>query len=273
MVFWLYKYWYWFVLGIPALFYLGIPLVIRSKIRMDAHPEYLKIDLNDPILPQQVGDYFREAASELEPSGFEVVQAVSMPNPASGVTAFYLLLSHRPNKDYALVTVMYARAAAMGAEDSEVARASVASSEFFSRFQDGSQLCTTNGSYVPPFSPGPSTSVERFPMVEDPGKLYRLHQMLLQRHEGVSPKFLRVDEFQGDVGAYLSQVNREQLNEQITAGYFYLSEEEQVYRPTLKGAYLMTWRQFEPFKKLAQTRIRNRAARLLRELEVSDLGS
>ena len=192
-----------------------------------------------------------------------------MPQPASGVTAFYLVMANRPNKDYVLATVMYGRSRAPGEDGKEVTRLAAAQIEFFSRFRDGSQVCTDNGKDVPGFPSGPMSSVAKFPMIEDAVKLYRVHRALLEKHQGTSTKFLRVDEFQGDVGAYLGQVVREQLDEKVTAGYFYFSEEEGVYRPTLKGAYLMTWRQLQPFKGISKTRIRSKALELMRELDES----
>jgi hypothetical protein len=261
-----FHYWFLFLLGFAGLFYLGVPLVIRAQVRMACEPEYEKIELDDPAVPREVSKYFRTVAAQLTPLGFELVDALLMPNPVSRVTMFYLLMVQRANKDYALATVACGRVPAREqGELQEVTRLASSSTECFSRFRDGTQACTSNSPQVPSFLPGASISIRRFPMIADLAKLYRLHQTHVEKHEGTSTKFLRVDEFRGDVGAYLNCVFREQHNEQVSAGYFYLSEEEGAYRPTLKGAYLMTWRQLEPFKTLARKRIEREALRLLKE--------
>ena len=41
---------------------------------------------------------------------------------------------------------------------------------------------------------------------------------------------------------------------QIDTGYMYLSPHERLYRPTWKGAFLMTWGQLWPFKAIRQQR-------------------
>jgi hypothetical protein len=190
------------------------------------------------------------------------------------VTTFYLLMAQRANKDYALTTVAYGRVPVReNGELREVTRLASSSTECFSRFRDGTQACTSNSALVPSFPPGASSSIERFPMIADSAKLYSLHQSHLKKHQGTSMKFLRVDEFRGDMGAYLNCVRREQFNEQVSAGYFYLSEEEGVYRPTLKGAYLMTWRQLEPFKSFARKRIERRGVQLLKEQAEREIAS
>src|SRR5438132_1619076 len=75
-------------------------------------------------------------------------------------------------------------------------------------------------------------------MVTDSARAYHLHQALVERHGTSSSKFLRLDEeFDGDAREYLAQAALlEELNAQVGTGYLYLSEEEEVFRATLKGA-------------------------------------
>jgi hypothetical protein len=255
---------------VAGVIYGGLPLLIRSTLRISAQPEYLNIDLNDPAVPQDVSNYFQSVAEVLAPIGFESVEALSMPRPSSGTTSFFLLMANRLNKDYALVTVMYrcTQETDAAGEPTQVSRLATAYTDFFSRFRDGTNVSTSNVLEVGVFRPLPWNIVARLPMVEDMRRLYQLHQRLLETYDINSSKFLRVEEeYQNDAGAYLAQVIREQLNEQVDTGYFYYSKDDDVYRPTLKGAYLMTWKQLWPFKAIARSRIRMNAGRLLRELD------
>jgi hypothetical protein len=258
----------WVLGSLVGLIYFGLPLLIRSKLRMAAKPKYIKFDLDDPAVPRDVSNYFNDVADDLEPIGFEIVEALTMPRPTVNVTSFFLLLVHRPNKDYALVSVMYGRSQGTNArgERTQVTRLAAAQTDFFSRFRDGTNVSTNNVEQVGAYRRLPWNIVARFPMVEDTVQLYHLHQRLLETYDITSTKFLRVEEdFQGDAGAYLAHVMREQLEEQVNTGYFTYSKEDDVFVPTLKGAYLMTWRQLWPFKAIALARIRSRAQRLLRE--------
>ena len=53
---------------------------------------------------------------------------------------------------------------------------------------------------------------------------------------------------------------------QAEAGYFYLDEEADVYRPTWKGAYLMTWTFLWPISRLQKMRTKRDAERIRMEL-------
>jgi hypothetical protein len=59
----------------------------------------------------------------------------------------------------------------------------------------------------------------------------------------------------------------------VDLGYYYRDELAGVQRPTLKGAYLMSWRLLWPVKPIRAALRRSKAQRLLRELESESMGS
>jgi hypothetical protein len=71
MAYFIYSYWYFVLLGLAGLFYLGVPLLIHAKVRMACEPEYEKIALDDAAVPGEVSNYFRKVVEELTPLGFE----------------------------------------------------------------------------------------------------------------------------------------------------------------------------------------------------------
>jgi hypothetical protein len=78
---------------------------------------------------------------------------------------------------------------------------------------------------------------------------------------------LRLDtDFGGDATRYVAEaVLEETFRDQIGTGY--LAETAGGFRPTLKGALIMTWQELWPLKNLRRRRERQHAERLLSELE------
>jgi hypothetical protein len=97
--------------------------------------------------------------------------------------------------------------------------------------------------------------------------LYRLHQVLVGR-SGLRDKVLRLDEeFHGNAVAAVGAFMMEAFAEVIGPGYMYLSPADKMYRPTWKGAFLMTWPLMWPMTVLRRAARDRRARRLLAELE------
>jgi hypothetical protein len=241
--------------------YWAGPVLIRLTMRQAAEPDLQTFEPNDPILPREVAGHFRRVTEALKPTGFEVVQGMALPNQTPRVQALVLLLVHRANKDAALATAIYA-------QTPEGTKLQTAYVEIVSRFQDESAVQTNNTEQLGAFPKRPKFTTTRLPMIRKADRLYRLHQALEKRHGSKERKILRVeDEFRGDAVAYLSRAMVEELEAQIETGYMYLSQNEGLYRPTWKGAFLMTWALLWPFSAMRRWLRDREAQRLLRELE------
>ena len=84
---------------------------------------------------------------------------------------------------------------------------------------------------------------------------------------GSGEKILRLDDdFQGDAVRYMQFALIEELDNACRAGYMQLDAAQSVYRPTIKGACLMTWQELWPFKGIRLAGRRRREAKLLADL-------
>ena len=250
--------------GLALLFTLPYwfgPILIRFTMRQSAEPELHTFDVDDPMLPFEVANHFRRVRAALEPLGFEVVEGMALPDQTPRVKALLLMLVHRPNKDAALATAIYAK---MHGEST----LQTAYVEFVSRYRDGTAVQTNNTEQLSAFAPRPHITSIRLPMIRKPDRLYQLHQAAATRHNPSSRKVLRLEqEFRGDAVAYMARAMVEELEGQIQTGYMYLSPGENVYRPTWKGAFLMTWALLWPFSAIRRARRDAKARRMLRELQ------
>jgi hypothetical protein len=247
--------------GLLLFPYLLGPIVIRFTLRQAAEPKLDPFDANDPHLPPEVARHFRRVAEALGPLGFDVVQALALPDQTPRVKAVVLLLANRAGADAALATVMYA-------DTPEGTTLQTAYVEIVTRFRDGSVVQTNNSEVLSAFPKGPEKISTQFPTVRAADRLYRLHRALVERHGSPAGKILRLDaDFKGDAVAYVTAAIVEELEEQIGTGFMYPSDDRTVYRPTWKGAWLMTWGQLWPFKAIRRQRRDHKARRLLAELE------
>ena len=76
-----------------------------------------------------------------------------------------------------------------------------------------------------------------------------MHQRFVQSHMPSGRQYLRLDEdFNGNRPDSLLGSLIEQFQEQLATGYLKYNEFDETFRPTVKGALLMTWSQLWPFK-------------------------
>jgi hypothetical protein len=257
--------WILLVLGVLILLpYLGGPVLIRLTLKQAAEPRLMPFPLDDPTLPNAVAHAFQTVVERLRPAGFEPITGLGMPSQAPNVKALVMLLVNRQAKDIAVAAVMYARTPGATPATSQLRTFYV---ELVSHFRNGSVVQTNNSSELTVFGPRPTHIVGRFPAVKDAGRLYRLHQGMVAR-SGLRDKVFRLDEeFGGEAAAAVAASMVEELKAQVKTGYMYLSAGEDAYRPTWKGAVLMTWKLLWPVKAIRRAARDRTARRLMAELE------
>ena len=86
-----------------------------------------------------------------------------------------------------------------------------------------------------------------------------MHQTITSAKGQRAPKAIRLDdEFQGDASSYIAGTLRDELEAATNEGYLRLNAAGTYYRATVKGAFLMTWKQLQPVKFFVhRTRDRN----------------
>jgi hypothetical protein len=135
---------------------------------------------------------------------------------------------------------------------------------FQTRFDDGTELATANNQVTAGLPSLPGITVLWLPEVRDALQLLRVHSQVRHR--------LGVDKRRRSVGqdpvAFLLEGQQRMFDHQVKTGYYYLDEARGVYRPTWKGAFLITWRLLWPIRPLFRAWRRRPTHRLLRELGV-----
>jgi hypothetical protein len=252
------------LLGLALLVYVGGPVLVHSKLKQAADPRLIPFPVDHPDLPKDADRTFQSVIDQLRPAGFEPVTGLAMPDQTPNVKAIMLVLANRPAKDSAFVTIAYARVVTQGSAEWQKKSYSV---EFVSNFRDGTAVHTTNTRTPAVMAPWPGHAMARFPDVQNARRLYRLHRGLVARAPSPGQVFRVDEEFRGDAAAAVAASAVEQLEAQVPAGYMYLAPDEGVYRPTWKGAFLMTWRLLWPVTALRRTALDRRARRLMAELE------
>jgi len=95
----------------------------------------------------------------------------------------------------------------------------------------------------------------------------RGHDAITTPKSGGARKVLRLDEsFGGDEIAFLQACMKEEFQNATNAGYLRLQRDDTTYLATVRGAYLMTWKELPPIKQWLAWRARVRTKRLLREV-------
>lgn len=250
-------------LGVVVGFYFVIPLLIYATQRMNGDPKIVIFDGELHRPPQRVADYLDETGEALMGLGFEPYPCVALPDPMPNVRAICQVWIHPARRDAALVSAIFG----MSKETSGAIQTYYA--EILSRFADDdvSLIQTNNASAVSAFPEAPGERTFRFPQVSSVGKLDRLHCRLVERYGPSRRKVVTLlDQFGGDLERYVRWALVDSYRKQERTGYLTFSEEGGCWRPTVKGAYLMTWSQLWPMSAILKHRIRREAQRLLREL-------
>ena len=240
------------VAGIFVLLYILGPVIVWLTQKQAANPQLMDYSsaLNQPS--------FRMLASFcsiMQSAGFEFAGVFGLVGQTSNVNAYMACVVHRRNKETG--TAIFVHAPTAPAHSKLVL-------EFSTRFADQSSITTSNSRTPSVLSRADNKPVYKFPAVQDPLRLYHLHQQLVARDK---PGFAKDIAPQGGEAARIVEGMQEDYRVQLQTGMLKLDYANKFYRPTLLGAFCMTWKLLPPFKQLAEESLENAAGKLLRSLE------
>lgn len=248
------------VAGLLATYYIGSPILIRLLSRAAKEPQVDIFAPDDQRMPTEVALHFNRVIAELSPCGFQVFQGLALPSAVSNVKTLLLLMVNRVEKDAAVAAVMFAEAGG----GRLIKAAFVACS---TRFRDGTIFSTNNCHELSAFRYRSNYFLTQFPSVPDAGVVYGMHRALVKRDGPPTPKKLALEEeFNGDAAAYVKAGLLDELDYQVEIGRYYISSDGTSYRPTWKGAFIMTLGLLWPFKSLRLAARARKERRLLSEL-------
>ena len=216
--------------GFAAFMYLGSPLIIYLTQRQPANPR-LDPAGGDPATTPVLTPLAAPTRA-IQTLGFELIGCYGL-SMAPNVTSFLSYLVHRANGDLAIVAHLA----------SPVKTVDMA--EFATRFVDGSSVTTGNNRTLGVYLRPKNKPVYHFPGENDLAKIYRYHQALIQRDKGSLKKDVPAP---GKEEARLVEALQREMADQVPVGI--LQTDGNTFRPTLKGAYYMTWKLLFPVKQI-----------------------
>jgi hypothetical protein len=231
---------------------LGFALVaIRAPIRVRLNNWYRADSAYEPCEGNHLAPDVARTIADLSDLGFAVHGHWQLTGH-SRATGQVTLLEHPQTLDVAKVL------------DTATGQRRHATLLFQTRFEDGTEVATANNQITVGLPPLPETTAVWLPEVGDTRQLYRVHQQV-RDSLGRSKKRLSVGP---DPVAFLTAGRDRIRAHHVATGYYYLDELHGVYRPTWKGAVLMTWRLIWPLRPLYRAWRRRPTRQLLRELGI-----
>lgn len=248
------------LLGLVALPYVLGPIAIYATMRYRIPPEVVVIDPAHEPLPEEVRAYFHETYQALDGLGFQLVAVLGLPSLLANVRSILALYRNDETLDSAMSTFMVATGN-VSLRNQYV--------EFYRRYSDGVAVTTNNTPQLGSFPQLPDQYNYQFWGTTDLGRLYRLHLFLVEKHRRGGHPVSRLDaEYQGDAARFIADgVLARTFAEQVPTGY--VTPYSGGYRPTVKGALIMTWQELWPAKAIRRARKRREAQEVLREFEAS----
>lgn len=239
------------VLVLVVVFYLVAPLMIWAVSGAFADPRFEPVSLE--FLPPSMRRYFESGGRQLSELGFESRGYLAMSGSAalSGVVALWA----RPDVGDTAIIVR-----AKG----PFQRTSVL--EFQTEFSEGTRIATNNWSNLTVLARVPKDHKLSLPGI-DARRLYLVHRARVGKH--MPPDADRIPETGGEAETVRKDMIRS-YEEQVAAGWMRRTRHAGSYRPTLLGAFLMTWGLMWP---ISWCRRGMRRMRVRRELDELALGA
>jgi hypothetical protein len=245
--------------GAFALPYVLMPVIVYFSMKVSGSPTLDELPLNHPKLPEEVTQYLIRTVKQVRADGFEILGSYFLGSIVPLVKTFAVLLGNPATRDKALVTVIYAT----GPTGTKLAQKHI---EFSTRFRDGTIIDTHNSEELGAFKVPPEQYLVALPWIADVRYLYQIHQAAT---EYFCPRGVKVWPAGDDWEAYLRRVLVEEVSKQIDTGYV-RRDSAGDFRPTLKGAIIMSYKNIWPIKAILKARQRQRGRQLLRELGFGD---
>lgn len=240
-------------------FWLGPILIYRTQ-RQNAAPTFEKFDPQAHSVPESIAVALEESETALVASGFTKVGDYFQSGFMQNMTARVALFERASSRQQAIVAGMY-----MNNEPAKIIAHYV---EILAKYTDGRTLLVNNSPMLGSYAPVPGKTVEQFPDVRDPRRLVRLHERLMEQMGTLEDA--KELEPGIDGAKYLAEALVRELEGQLPTGYLRRDDAANAFRPTIKGALLMTWAQIPPIITIRMKRVRRRAAQLIETLGVTE---
>ena len=249
------------VVGVFALLivfpYVLLPIVVHQTLKFRVPAEVMRVDPQQANLPADVRHFMAQHYEQLTSLGFEMGDVLYFPVIVANPRTLVACYVHRASGDGAISAFVLG--------ESELTSLRKHHVEFMRGTADGKIVQTNNSDDLSSFPSREGEYTTQFFGLQDLRQLHAYHLYTANKYLGTTPGRLRVlTEFQGNYPAYFSQVVfGEVLRRQFTTGY--LRDCGAEIRPTLKGAFLMAWKELFPWKTIRKAARRKAAEAIKRE--------
>jgi hypothetical protein len=241
------------LVGIALLAYLGLPLLIKNTLRINARP--VMAPASPKFLSDDVREYFDACAPKFEQLKFEQIATFTVDQATPNVTSHVALWMNRTAGQAAIANVMVSK---NGDKPDQVKRYV----EFLTRVQDGVSITTNNSAELGAFKKTAQADALSAQHVPDVTHLYRLHLWRAGQIAGLTaPRALPAA---GNEMPWFADLFEESIKRQLDTGYLMFAGDG-VYLPTIQGAYMMTWGQLPPMNSIRRSREDKRAETQIRQ--------
>jgi hypothetical protein len=231
---------------------LGVPLVLGPVIAyftqtITRRPRRRETRADD--LAPKMAEYLGQMARQLGDEGFEAVANMCNEKSVPGVNGIQVLFVNRRSNDLALVIMTWA----------QLKKSMLITLR--SEFPDGTRLTTAANPGISAgglFPRDPQVNSQNFPWVKEPAVLCEAHRRRLQAARKTN--VARVAPLPGRELEYYDLDWDRSCEWHVRCGYRYLDERAGLYRFTVKGALLGTWKLVRPVRDIRKW-LRAREAR------------
>ncbi|HZZ43314.1 MAG TPA: hypothetical protein VFE58_10280 [Tepidisphaeraceae bacterium] len=246
-----------------AIYYLFAP--IFSWFRQTHQQYYTRRPVEIDDLPPVAVQGIRQMVDELVPLGFQVASHTFNSKPVPRVHSGIILFLNRTSGDIAqgIYTIGHVtlNPVATNNLDSTLHKKSNWMFVFQSKYISGRSIATKSSRTASVFPINPRCDSINVNWLSSPAEIYQIHRARVKRF---GAEDLCALPNPGEEIAYLDAESAAEMQRVVDVGYYWLDAPAKVYRLTLKGAYLMTWRLLPPWRQLRKANQRRKALRELR---------
>jgi len=229
--------------------YVGIPLLLRSKITLRSEPVLAPLAPED--LPADVVAHFAKAAQPLATNEFEPVAYFSAPDVPPGGFSFIAFWTSPKAQDLATVIVSME-----GGTLPMTKQTKTVHTDFYSVFDNGFRIVTSNDPRIPWTPAAPGQDVVQVMDVESPAVVYRLHSNRASRLMPAGAA--KVLPAAGEEMAWFRGLVAERIRQQQMAGYLEPGTTAGTSRLSMKGAFAMGASMLPPVHQIRRWRVREK---------------
>jgi hypothetical protein len=218
-------------------------------------PEILEVDPDTAELPPGLAEAYRSTAKELAKLGFTERGLYFLDKPVRVASSYLGLFTDSSEQTVCkwifVVSPRKTIAPVVG---------------FATRFANGQEFATSNSSMAVNTPLSKTRDGLAFPGLKDLSRLLRLHHRRIAEKGEFST---RVPVLTGDPVESIRTLLTEEMDRNVKSGYYWFETSTGLYRLTVKGAYLTSWKYLWPWGLCRVWKRRWIAGRMIRKLEAS----